>query len=85
MILFLILKIFISYRKISIFIILIEYLKIFKKEWSVLKNDFIILSCEGFMCNFCNVLMNFIKIVLKYKELIEDIEKENKIVLKNYM
>ncbi|EHI96984.1 integrase family protein [Clostridium sp. DL-VIII] len=74
-----------SHRIISIPPVLIDHLKAIKEERNALKGDFVILSREGFMCNPRNVSMNFTKTVSKYKQSLEDIEKENKTVPENYM
>ncbi|ACD21844.1 site-specific integrase [Clostridium botulinum] len=80
-----ILKTSTSHRNISIPPVLIDFLKAMKEDNNALENDFVILSREGLMCNPRNLSMNFTKTVAKYKKSIDDIEKENKEVPKDYM
>ncbi|NFN17438.1 site-specific integrase [Clostridium botulinum] len=80
-----ILKTSTSHRNISIPPVLIDFLKSMKKDRNALKSDFVILSRDGLMCNPRNLSMNFTKTVAKYKKSIDEIEKENKEVPKDYM
>lgn len=72
-----------SYRKISLPNVLIDYLKSIKGNHG--KDEFVILSREGTMCNPRNLSMNFSKAITKYKKSIEDFKKENEEIPKNYM
>lgn len=72
-----------SYRKITLPNVLIDYLKSIKGNHK--KDEFVILSREGTMCNPRNLSMNFSKAISKYKKSIEDFKKENKEIPKNYM
>lgn len=80
-----ILKTSTSHRSISIPPILIDYLKEIKEDREASKNDFVILSREGLMCNPRNLSMNFTKTISKYKKPIEEAETINKMAPGEYI